>query len=138
MINIRGNWALLVAFGTVLAVLIGALALWYRNPRDVAIIGVLRPDGHLAVTDWEQVADLDELLVQVSHCGGRYGVKVVETSPDQVEIQVTSHRLDLAGRNDCSDLVPVGLKHLVGDRTLIDGSSGEPVPLARPDGETGQ
>lgn len=68
--------------------------------------------------------------IGVSSCDGDPTASTDETA-DEVAVRVTAEVVVEGDRFECQDVVPVTLGAPLGDRRLIDGSSGTAVPVER-------
>ncbi len=114
------------------AAVIAGLVIWRLNPTEVAILEVLHPDDHRSVYSWEEIAELDALLLSVNACNGQHDARVVHQDDSRIEILVTTHQLRLLGVDDCADLVSISLGHPVGNRLLVDASTGARIKRRSP------
>lgn len=102
--------------------LVGAV-IWAATPTDVAILGVfLDRETTLQATGW------------ANSCLGRLSVVVRENS-DEVRVCVRNHRFRifrLLGGGACAEGFAFTLTAPLGDRVLVDGATGQPVPINPP------
>lgn len=78
--------------------------------------------------------DVDLLSLGVQSCNGSPVADVVETS-STVTVTVTATTAGPDGaQHACRDSVVIPLRNPLGDRTLVDGSSGDSVQVALPEG----
>ncbi len=62
----------------------------------------------------------------VASCNADHAVTIEEESVDEVEVTVTATGDD---GNDCMDVVTIVLQKELGDRTLVDGSTGDVIGI---------
>jgi hypothetical protein len=66
------------------------------------------------------------LVLELDACNGSNEAKTTER-PDQVRVDVRTD--DAPGGDDCSDVITIQLNEPLGDRPVIDGSTGRSVEL---------
>lgn len=112
-----------IAVGAV--VVIGALVL--------GMVGCDTVPRHVSIVEAVQNSD-SEIGLVVDACGGDVRIEV-EESRHAVTAKVTAPR-EWSG-DDCLEIVELSLVEPLGDRVIVDGSSGDVVPLTRPKGVSG-
>jgi hypothetical protein len=65
-------------------------------------------------------------VLELDACNGSNEAKTTE-QPDQVRVDVRTD--DAPGGDDCSDVLTIQLKEPLGDRPVIDGSTGRSVEV---------
>ncbi len=114
-----------------------------RTRLLVLVVGVLALPSCLfgsrrvAVTVGQQEAVLtapDMVELSVPSCNGNPAITVLEQEPDQVRVEVeTTVPGRFAGSDDCLDLVQVELDEPLGERPLVDLTTGDPITLGVPE-----
>ena len=109
---------------------------WFRWAASVALMVLLAgcASGSAEISSAEVSADGLRLWLNLSSCWATHDI-VVEESADAVTIEavITGHeeRPPDFDDYDCRDIVPIVLPSPLGDRRVIDASTGEEVPLFR-------
>ena len=97
------------------------LVIWAAPSRVTILRVFLDRETTLLATGW------------ANSCGGDLSVAVRETS-NEVRVTVRDHRLriKLLGGAGCADVFALTLAEPLGDRVLVDGATGQPVPIQPP------
>lgn len=103
----------------------------------VVLPGCTLGSRRIAVTVGQQEAVLtapDMVELSVPSCNGNPAITVLEQEPDQVRVEVaTTVPGRFAGSDDCLDLVQVELDEPLGERPLVDLTTGDPITLGVPE-----
>lgn len=74
----------------------------------------------------------DRFVLNVASCNGDPEVVLLRETDVDVQVKVVSSRFPFSGGgNDCADGVEVQLQQPLGDRTLVDKHTGQPVSIKR-------
>lgn len=89
--------------------------------------------GSIAVRGEVAILEADprpqaQLFVVVAACGSQPHVTTLEETAGSVRVGVSIWRHFRTGGDDCADSIVIDLNEPLGQRTVIDASTGQPVP----------
>ena len=112
--------------GTVVLIL-GSIALLGGGGAWLVLTGSIAVRGDVAILEAEPRPQA-QLYVDVAACGSQPHVTTLEESSDAVRVGVSIWRHFRTGGDDCADSITIDLNEPLGQRTVIDASTGQPVP----------
>lgn len=71
----------------------------------------------------------ESLIIETDSCGGAPEVTDIEESPSEVRITAEASTRLIGSGNQCADSIETRLESPLGDRLVVDGTSGEPVEV---------
>lgn len=105
----------------------GLFALWFCCVA-IALCSACGQDGPAPISFVVVSPDGLTLTVNLETCNADKIRTDVEEGPEEVIISITVEGADR--NNDCADLTDVGLTRPLGDRRVVDGTTGEPTRAA--------
>ncbi len=110
----------------VAAVLVLLLATW------IFVLPRITVRGEVAIVEAE-LRSPGTLALVVDSCGGDPRVSSLRLTDREVRVRVEASSTPFSGGGDCQDVVEVELPEPLGDRSVVDTHSGQPVVVTRID-----